>query len=86
MTMAIALPVQFSQRRSSHPGLVRHVATNQPHTAALTGSGGASLVIAGAQGALAYALLAPRWFAKVHPVWGGIFAVLSVLNLADAVG
>ncbi len=44
-----------------------------------------ALVIAAAEGAFAYALLAPKYFARTHPVWGGIFAVLSVLHLADAV-
>jgi sugar phosphate permease len=58
----------------------------QPHTGAADGIHGAgSLVVAAAQGGLAYALLAPKWFARVHPVWGGIFAVLAVINLADAV-
>lgn len=80
----------MAQRSTSAPGLRTHVAglaAMHTRAGALGDSAHApSLVIAAAQGGLAYALLAPKWFARVHPVWGGIFAVLSVFNLADAVG
>jgi hypothetical protein len=56
------------------------------HTGILgTGRGRAQIVLAVGQGALAYALLAPKLFVTRHPVWGTVVAVLAVLNLADAV-
>ena len=60
------------------------------HASARTGAVGPTssrgvLVVAAAEGALAYALLAPKFFATRHPIVGGIFAVLSVLDLATAV-
>lgn len=82
----------MAQRRSSHAlALARTMRTGAQEASDRdvvvhdTNRAG-TLVVAAAEGALAYALLAPKWFVRSHPVWGGIFAVLSVINIADAVG
>ena len=75
----------MSQRPSSFA--IRH----EPHRVMTTtgaispGVRRGAFVMAAGNAVLAYALLAPKFFATRHPVWGAFFALGSVLDIAYAV-